>query len=167
MKKHENFTFFRGTIVTYFTGITLSGEGTLFGTFLMKNISTKISARILNHVFCSISVKMSCFFEANLIVMYGYDVVVKTKPMKIIGFFDEIMSKTWFKMRVGKLMKIFFIRNVPNNIPLPLKMFPVMPLAPLPRKSMIFSCVFMFSDYCRVSLVNACTVAAPYRNAHC
>ena len=135
MKKHEKFTFFRGTIVTYFTGITLSDEGTLFGTFLMKNIFTKISAHILNHVFCSISVKISCFFEANLIVMYGYDVVVQTKPMKIIGFFDEIMSKTWFKMRVGKLMKIFFMRNVPNNIPWSLKVFPVMFQTVFPPKT--------------------------------
>ena len=48
------------------------------------------------------------------------------------------------------MMKIFFIRNVPNNIPLSLKVFPVMPLAIFPRKTMIFSCVFMFSGYCRV-----------------
>ena len=49
------------------------------------------------------------------------------------------------------MMKIFFIRNVSNNIPLSLKVFPVMPLALFPRKTMIFSCVFMLSGYCRVS----------------
>ena len=54
-------------------------------------------------------------------------------------------------MGVGKMLKIFFNRNVSNNIPLSLKVFPVMPLAIFPRKTMIFSCVFMFSGYCRVS----------------
>ena len=48
-------------------------------------------------------------------------------------------------------MKIFFIRNAGNNIACSLKVFPVMPVAEFPRKPMIFSCVFMFSDYCRVS----------------
>ena len=75
----------------------------------------------------------------------------RSKPMKIIGFFDEIMQKIWFKIWVGKMMKIFFIRNAGNNIPLSLKVFSVMPLAEFPRKTMIFSCVFMFSDHCRVS----------------
>ena len=49
------------------------------------------------------------------------------------------------------MMKIFFIRNAGNNIPSSLKVFSVMPLAEFPRKTMIFSCVFMFSAYCRVS----------------
>ena len=30
--------------------------------------------------------------------------------------FNEIEQKTWFKIGVGKLMKIFFMRNIPNNI---------------------------------------------------
>ena len=33
-------------------------------------------------------------------------------------------------------MKIFFIRNVPNEIPWSLKVFPVMPVTILPRKTM-------------------------------
>ena len=56
------------------------------------------------------------FFEANLMVIGEYSMAVQTKPMKIIGFFDEIEQKIWFKLGVGKLMKIFFMRNVPNNI---------------------------------------------------
>ena len=48
-------------------------------------------------------------------------------------------------------MKIFFIRNAGNNIPSSLKVFSVMPVAEFHAKTMIFSCVFMFSDYCRVS----------------
>ena len=71
--------------------------------------------------------------------------------MKPIGFFDEIMQKRWFKIRVGKLMKIFFIRNVVNNIALSLKKLPVMPLSTFPRKTMIFAWVFTFSDYCGAS----------------
>ena len=38
-------------------------------------------------------------------------------------FFDEIIQKWWFKIWVGKSMKIFFIRNAPNTIPLSLKVF--------------------------------------------
>ena len=48
------------------------------------------------------------------------------KTMKIIEFFDEIMQKICFKIGVGKSMKIFFIRNVPNIIPWPLKVLPAM-----------------------------------------
>ena len=56
--------------------------------------------------------------------------------MKIIEFFDEIMQKIWFKIGVGKSMKMFFIRNVPNNIPCPLEVLPVMPVTIFPRKTM-------------------------------
>ena len=58
--------------------------------------------------------------------MFEYIMIVLIKPMKNIGFFDEIMQKICFKIGVGKSMKIFFIRNVPNNIPCPLNVFPVM-----------------------------------------
>ena len=91
------------------------------------------------------------FFEANLMVMCEYSMVVQIKPMKIIVFFDEIMQKIWFKIGVGNLMKIFFIRNVPNNIPWSLKMFPVMYVTIFPRKPMKNSCFFMYVDYCRAS----------------
>ena len=71
--------------------------------------------------------------------------------MKISAFFDEIMQKIWFKIGVGKLMKIFFIRNVPNNIPWSLKMFPVMSVTIFPRKTVKKHDFFMFADYCRDS----------------
>ena len=71
--------------------------------------------------------------------------------MKIIGFFDEIEQKIWFKIGVGKSMKIFFIRNVPNNIPWSLEVFPVMPVTIFPRKPVKNPCFFMFADYCRDS----------------
>ena len=70
------------------------------------------------------------------------------KTMKIIEFFDEIMQKLWFKIGVGKLMKIFFIRNVPNNIPWSLKVFPVMPVTIFPRKTMKNSCFFLPVCHC-------------------
>ena len=133
---HEKTWFFhgfRGNIVTGITGNISSDQGRLFGTFLMKNIFIKFPTPIFNHVFCSFSLKISCFFEPNLMLVYECRIVVQTKPMKIIAFFDEIMKKWWFKIGVGNLMKIFFIRNVTNNIPLTLKMFPVMPLATFPR----------------------------------
>ena len=62
--------------------------------------------------------------------------IVQIKHMKIVEFFDEIMQKIWFKIGVGKSMKIFFIRNVPNNIPWSLKVFPMMPVTIFPRKTM-------------------------------
>ena len=61
------------------------------------------------------------------------------------------------------MMKIFFIRIAPNNIAWSLKGFPVMRVTEFPRKPMIFSCVFMFSAYCRVSYSNACSTASLYR----
>ena len=61
--------------------------------------------------------------------------IVQIKPMKIIEFLDDIMQNLWFKIGVGKLMKIFFIRNVPNNIPWSLKVFPVMTVMMFPFKN--------------------------------
>ena len=107
---------FRGNIVTGITGNTFSAQGILFGTFLMKNIFIDFPTPILKHIFCYIQLKNSCFLEANLIVLCEYIMIVQIKPMKIIEFLDEIMQKLWFKIGVGTLMKIFFIRNVINNI---------------------------------------------------
>ncbi len=61
------------------------------------------------------------------------------------------LTKTWLKIGVGNLMKIFFIRNVPNNIPWSLKMLPVMPATIFPRKTIKNSRFFMYADYCRAS----------------
>ena len=49
------------------------------------------------------------------------------------------------------MMKIFFIRNAPNNVPWSLKVFPVMPVTIFPRKTIKNPCFFMFGDYCRDS----------------
>ena len=68
--------------------------------------------------------------------------------MEIIVFFDEIMQKLWLKIGVGNLMKIFFIRNAPNTIPLSLKVFPVMTVMVFPRKIMNFSCFFSPDCHC-------------------
>ena len=142
---------FRGNIVTGIIGNTFSDQGMLFGTFLMKNIFIKISAPILNHVFAQFRWNFHAFFLTNLMLLCGYGMIVQTKPMEIIGFFDEIMQKIWFKMRVGKLMKIFFMRNVSNNIPWPLKVSLVISETIFPRKTIKFSWFFTFADYCRAS----------------
>ena len=63
MKKHGFFTGFRGNIVTDITGNIFSDQGMLFGTFLMKNIFINFPTPILNHGFCSISLKISCFLQ--------------------------------------------------------------------------------------------------------
>ena len=60
---------FRGNIVSDITGDTFCDQGMLFETFLMKNIFINFPTPILIHVFCSISLKISYFFEANLMVM--------------------------------------------------------------------------------------------------
>ena len=87
--------------------------------------------------------------------------------MKIIAFFDEIEQKIWFKIGVGKLMKIFFMRNVPNNISWSLGVLAVTSEMISPRKPWKkfhdFSC---FLTTVGISIVNACTVASLYRNAH-
>ena len=56
--------------------------------------------------------------------------------MKSIVFFDEIMQNLWLRKGVGNSMKIFFIRNAPNNIPWLLKVFPAMPVMMFPFKNM-------------------------------
>ena len=65
-------------------------------------------------------------------------------------------------------MKIFFIRNVPNNIPWSLKMFPVMYVTIFPRKTMKNSCFFMYVDYCRASYSKCmhCSSFAPTQWDH-
>ena len=45
-------------------------------------------------------------------------------------------------------MKIFFIRNVPNNIPWPLKVFSVMPVMMFPLKTIKISCFFSPVCHC-------------------
>ena len=77
--KHEKHGFlmvFRGNIVTGITGNTFSDQGMLFGTFLMKNIFIDFSTHILKHIFCYIQLKISCFLEANLIVIREYIMIV-------------------------------------------------------------------------------------------
>ena len=45
-------------------------------------------------------------------------------------------------------MKIFFIRNVPDNIPWPQEVLPVMPGTPFPRNYMNLSCFFLPVCHC-------------------
>ena len=61
-KKHESFMVFRGNIVTGITGNTYSGQGMLFGTFLMKNIFIDFPTHILNHHFLYYFIKKSMIF---------------------------------------------------------------------------------------------------------
>ena len=127
VRKNAKFLwFYKGNIVTSITGNTFSGQGMMFGTFLMKNIFIDFPTPILKHIFCYIWWKNSCFLQANLIVMWEYIMGIQIKPMKSIGFFDEIMHKICFKKGVRKSVKIFFIRNVPNIIPWLLKVLPAM-----------------------------------------
>ena len=116
--------------------------------------------------FCSISLKSSCFFKANLMVMWQYSMVVQTKPYENQWHFDEIRQKLLFKIGVGNLIKIFSIRNAPNNIPWSLKVSLLMPDAIFPPKTMIFSWFLCFLTTVGIPIVNARTVASLYINAH-
>ena len=74
--------------------------------------------------------------------------IVEIKPMEIIDFLMKSLQKLWLKIGVGNLMKIFFIRNAPNTIPLSLKVLPVMTVMVFPRKTMNFSCFFSPGCHC-------------------
>ena len=81
-------------------------------------------------------------------------------------FFDEIEQKSWSKIGVGKLIKIFFMRNAPNNILWSVKVSPMMPETIFPRKTMIFSWFSCFRTIVGISIVNARIVVSLYGNAH-
>ena len=59
MKTYEKIMGFRRNVARGITGNILSGNGMLFGTFLMKNIFINFPTPILNHHFCMISSKNS------------------------------------------------------------------------------------------------------------
>ena len=80
---------FRGNIVTDITPTTFSDQRIMLGTFLMKNIFINFPTPILNHGFCSISLKISCFLQANLIVIREHIMIVQIEPMKIIEFLTK------------------------------------------------------------------------------
>ena len=141
---------FRGNIVSCITWDTCSEQGMLFGTFLMKNIFIIFPTRILNPVFALFRWNFHAFLKQTWWLCVNTAWYCRQNLWKSLHFWWN-QAKTWFKIRVGKLMKIFVIRNVPNNIPWSLKVSPVTWETILTRKTMIFSCVFMFSDYCRDS----------------
>ena len=64
MKNHEILMVFRGNTISGATADTVSDIGMLFGTFHMKNIFINFPTPILNHGFCSISLKISCLLQA-------------------------------------------------------------------------------------------------------
>ena len=141
---------FRGNIVTDITGNTFSDQGMLFGTFLIK-IFSSIFQIIFWTIFLYDFIKK--FNDFHRLCLHYHAVFVHNHQvwLKKHENFNEIEQNTWFKIGVGKSMKIFFMTNAPNNIPWPPKVSPVMFETIFPRKTMNFSCFFMFSDYCRVS----------------
>ena len=119
----------------------------LFGAFLMKNIFIIFPTHILNYIFCIISSKIQCFS------LIWSDVVVHNCQLclKKHENFTEIMQKIQFKIGVGKMMKIFFIRNAPNSIVWPLKVFPYYACGEITLMHVKKSSFFMFVDYYRDS----------------
>ena len=138
---------FRGNIVTGITGNTFSDQGMLFGTFLRKNIFIDFPTPILNYIFCSISLKISCFLQQT----WQLCTTTADKTLwKSLDFWWN-HAKNIVQNRSWKIDENIFIRNVPNNIPWSLKMFPVMCVTIFPRKTVKNPCFFMFADYCRDS----------------
>ena len=117
MKMHEKNMVFRGNTISDVTADTSSDQGILFGTFLMKNIFINFPTPILNHIFCSISSKNAMFFIGFVCTTMLYSHITIKFASKNHEIFNEIEQKTWFKIGVGKLMNIFFMSNVSNNIP--------------------------------------------------
>ena len=111
-------------------------------------------------------VEIFMFFKANLKVMCKYSMPVQTKPMKIIGFFNEIQQKIWFKIGVGNLTKIFFLRIAIWQLSWPLRVSAVTSETLFPRKTMKFSCFSMFVGTVGIPIVNGCTTVSRYRTAH-
>ena len=65
--------------------------------------------------------------------------------------FNEIEMKTWFKIWVEILMKMFSMWIAPGRHSWPLKVCAVVSEMIFPRKNTKISCFFMYADYCRVS----------------
>ena len=156
---------FRGNIITNITGNTFSDQGMLFGTFLMKNIFIKIPTPILDHIFCKISSKNAMIFIGFVCTTILYSCISIKFGSKKHEIFNQIEQKTWLKIGVGNLMKIFFIRNVPNNISWSLKEFSVMSVAIFPWKTIkkhVFSCLLITEG---IPIVNACTIVALHQRS--
>ena len=88
-----------------------------------------------------------CFISTILMYSHISHITIKFASKKH-EIFNEIMQKLWFKIGVRKSMKIFFIRNVPNNIPWSLKVFSGMPVTIFPRKPMKKSFFFLPVCHC-------------------
>ena len=84
---------FRGNIVSNVTGDTLSDQGMLFGTFLMKNIFINFPTPILNHVFCSISSKNPMIFIGCVCTTLLYSHTTIKFASKKHENFNEIEQK--------------------------------------------------------------------------
>ena len=142
---------FRRNIVSGITDTTVSGQGMMFGTFLMKNIFIDFPTPILNCDFCMILSKNSMLFIGLICTIPLYLRATIKFATKLHEIFTQNEQKIYFKLGVGKSMKIFFIRNVLNIIPWPLTVVPGMPLTVFLEKNMKISCFFMLVDYCRDS----------------
>ena len=101
---------FRGNIVTGITGNTFSVQEMLFGTFLMKNIFIDFPTPILKHIFCYIQLKISCFLEANLIVLCEvceYIKIVEINLWKSLNFLMKLCKKYASKYELENRGKYF------------------------------------------------------------
>ena len=108
---------YRGNVARGITGNIFSVKGILFVTFLMKNIFIKFPTPILNHHFFMISSKNAMFSIGFIDTFMMYPHTTIKFATKKHENFNQMYQKICFKIGVGNLMKIFFIRNVVNNIP--------------------------------------------------
>ena len=93
MKKRDFLWFLNRNIVTGITDNTFSGQGMLFGTFLMKNIFVDFPTPIFNRIFCSISLKNSMTFIGIIGTTMLHPHTITKFGLKKHGFFSEIEQK--------------------------------------------------------------------------
>ena len=95
VRKNANFLwFYKGNIVTSIAGNTFSGQGMMFGTFLMKNIFTDFRTPFLKHIFCMISSKNPMIFIGFVCTTMMYWHITIKFASKNHENFNEIQQKS-------------------------------------------------------------------------
>ena len=91
VRKNAKFLwFYKGNIVTSIAGNTFSGQGMMFGTFLMENIFTDFRTPFLKHIFGMISLKNPMIFIGFICTPMMYSHITIKFACKKHEFFHQI-----------------------------------------------------------------------------
>ena len=152
-------------LVTGINGNTFSDQAMLFGAFLMKNIFFIFPTHILNYIFCSISLKISCFFKQSWQLCASQCDYIRQNIAKVLDFLMKSCKKYSSKYELEKWWKYFSSEMHQTTLPGHWKCFHIMPVTRshwCMWKNQVFSCL---SITIGISIVNACTTSSLYRNA--